>query len=109
MLNYDSLENSLLKAFQDIIPQTFETAMLSMMPQASKDGSNKCKKFGEMISEIAAEPLAQAIAGAIDYYVKNITIYGNLITVGSPTTHTCTINSPSPITNGKVPNTLGIK
>ena len=41
--------------------------------------------------------------------LENITITGNLITVGSPSTHHCSITAaPNPLSAGKIPNTLGI-
>ena len=44
------------------------------------------------------------------YYVRNIEISGTVITVGGPMTQTAKINGmPTPILNGVVPNTLGIK
>jgi hypothetical protein len=53
--------------------------------------------------------LADNIANAIDYYIKNMAITGTIITVGSPVTQTAVITSmPTPVANGKVPNTLGI-
>jgi hypothetical protein len=59
---------------------------------------------------LIAEPLAERLSTAIDYYIKSGCISGTIITVGGPTTQTATI---SPInlgnpTAGKVPNTLGI-
>lgn len=109
MLKLSELEKSLTSAFEEVLPTAFEEALKVLMPETTKDGSTKFKKAGETFKELVSAELGERIANAIDYYVRNITIYGNLITVGSPTTHTCTINSPSPITNGKVPNTLGIK
>ena len=53
--------------------------------------------------------VAELLSSAIDYYVKNITITGTLITTGSPWVHTVSITpAPTPITAGKIPNTLAI-
>lgn len=108
MLKVAKLENEIKKAFDETLPSAFEQALLQTMPAKSKKGSEMAKKFGETINEMVSEPLAQRIAAAIDYHVRSATIFGTVITVGSPTTQTAVINSPSALTNGKVPNTLGI-
>lgn len=109
MLDYDQLQKSITKAFEEVFPGAFETALKVLMPETSSDGSTKFKKAAQTFTDLSAENLGTRIASAIDYYVKNIDVYGTVITVGSPTTQTAKIESPSPITNGKVPNTLGIK
>ena len=109
MLNEKKLCEEIQKAFEETLPAAFEQAMLTTFPGTSDVGSDIAKQFGKSLNDAISEPLAQRLAAAIDYYVRNITIYGTLITYGAPTTHTCSINSPSPLTNGKVPNSLGIK
>ena len=65
--------------------------------------------IAETFDDLVTEPLAENLANAIDYYVKNIAITGTIITSGSPVTQTAMISSmPTPVINGKVPNTLGI-
>ena len=80
-----------------------------IFPEQSKTGDNIAKKFGETVNDLISEPMAQRLAAAIDYHVRSANIYGTIITVGSMVTQTAVVNSPSPLTNGKVPNTLGIK
>ena len=110
MLKPDVLKQNLLDLFNPTLPVAFEQAFLEMMPEKTEAGSEAAKKFGETVKKLLAEQWAETIAQAIDYYVKNAQIFGNLITNGSPTTHFCSINStPMPATNGAIPNTLGIK
>ena len=108
MLNKSSLKQQLQQGFEDFIPGVFEQAMKSTYPTQTKKGEDLAKKFGQNISDLLCEPLATVVAAAIDYYVKNISISGTIITTGSPVTQTAMIQSPSPITNGIVPNSLKI-
>lgn len=110
MLKADVLEQNLADLFHSTIPTTFERALIQLFPEKTERGDDIAKKFGETIDKMLSDQWAKTIAQAIDYYVKNAQIFGNLITYGSPTTHTCQINStPMPATNGSIPNTLGIK
>ena len=80
-----------------------------LFPEKSEYGEDLAKDMAETFDELTAEPLADLLANAIDYYVKNITITGTIITAGSPVTQTAQIvPSPTPVTAGKIPNTLGI-
>ena len=109
MLKVDKLEKEIKKAFDETFPGALEQAMLMIFPEQSKTGDNIAKKFGETVNDLISEPMAQRLAAAIDYHVRSANIYGTIITVGSMVTQTAGVNSPSPLTNGKVPNTLGIK
>lgn len=109
MLNVDNLQKSLQVAFEEVLPSAFEEVMRAMLPMQSTDGDNKVKAVSNFVKDLISEDLSTRIASAIDYYIKNADIYGTIITVGSPSTQTAKIESPSPLTNGKVPNTLGIK
>jgi len=108
MLNVATLKSQLQGAFEEILPGAFEQAMLCALPSKTAVGSDMAKNFGDTVCDLIAEPLAEALSSAIDYYVKNITIYGTILTTGTPVSQTAIITSPSPITNGKVPNSLGI-
>ena len=109
MLKVNDLQKALKLAFEEVLPPAFGEVMKCMLPAQSSDGDAKVEYVQEMVKELISDDLATRIAEAIDYYVKNADIYGKLITNGSPTTHMCSIESPSPLTNGKIPNTLGIK
>lgn len=110
MLNVEGLAQDIKAVFDDTMPGAFEQAFLSMFPEKTKDGDEKAKEFGKTICNLLSESWAKGIAGAIDYYIKAGSIYGTIITAGSPFTQTAVI---SPInlgnpTAGAVPNTLGI-
>lgn len=109
MLDVDNLQKSLQVAFEEVLPSAFEEVMRAILPMQSSDGDEKVKAVKEFVKDLISEDLSTRIASAIDYYVKNADVYGSLITTGSPITHMVKIESPSPLTNGKVPNTLGIK
>ena len=109
MLVVSELEKALTRSLEEVLPSALEEGFKHVLPCTSKSGNKAAKEFGESITKMIAEPLGGRIANAIDYYIKNADVYGQIITVGSPTTQTARIESPSPLTNGKVPNTLGIK
>ena len=113
MLNPQNLENQIKNALEQYLPPAFENALKITMPIPTEAGDNMCKDnmckdFGQAISDQLSGPLASSLAAAIDYYVKNISIQGTILTTGSPVTQQAIIMSPSPITNGIVPNSLKI-
>ena len=109
MLVVSELEKALTRSLEEVLPSALEEAFKHVLPCTSKMGNKVAKEFGESLTKIIAEPLGVRFSNAIDYYIKNADIYGQVITVGSPTVQTARIESPSPLTNGKVPNTFGIK
>ena len=108
MLNSTTLENQIKDALEQFIPPAFEQATKILFPGKSDAGDDIAKEYGDALSDMLSEPLAKAIAAAIDYYVKNISISGTIMTTGSPVAQTAIIASPSPVTNGIVPNSLKI-
>ena len=110
MLKVDDLESQLKTALKKIIPPAIEQCKLAEYPMDSELGKSRAKAFADTFDELVSEELAKLIASAIDYYVKNISIFGTIITVGSMVTQTAVIApAPSPVTAGSIPNTLGIK
>lgn len=109
MLKIDKLQDEIKKAFDDTIPGALEQALQLTFPEKTATGDDIAKRFGETVNDLISEALAQRLAAAIDYHVRSADIYGTIVTVGSPITQTATIESPSAVVNGKVPNTLGIK
>lgn len=109
MLKVDDLKAQLQKGFEDIIPAAIEQCKLNENSIQTALIREQTHEFAETFKELVSEPLAEVIANAIDYYIKNASITGRIITNGSPTTHTAKITSlPTPSVNGVVPNTLGI-
>ena len=109
MLNENTLYREIKAAFNETFPTAFENALKSTFSEQSEIGDEVAKQFGKSIDDAISDPLAKRLAAAIDYYVRNANIYGTIITVGSPVTQTAAISSPTPLTNGKIPNTLGIQ
>lgn len=109
MLNVDGLKEQLMQIIKDVVVPAIKEIELARQPLKSDIGDKQAQKIAETFDELVTEPLADNLANAIDYYVKNISITGTIITTGSPVTQTAKIISmPTPVTNGKVPNTLGI-
>jgi len=110
MLKVNDLESQLKTALKNIIPPAIEQCKLAEYPMDSELGKSRAKAFADSFDELVSEQLAQLIANAIDYYVKNISITGTIITVGSMVTQTAMIApAPTPVVAGAIPNTLGIK
>lgn len=110
MLMVNDLKDQLKSAFESIIPGAIETCMKNREPYKTDEGYEKIEEFAETFKELVCEDLADSIANAIDYYVKNATITGTIITVGSMVTQTAQIvPAPMPASAGAIPNTLGIK
>lgn len=109
MLRVGDLESQLKSALGNIIPKAIEQCKLNEYPNESELAKEKAKEFAETFDDLVTEQLAKLIANAIDYYIKNATITGTIITAGSPVTQTAVIMpAPMPSTAGKIPNTLGI-
>lgn len=109
MLKVDDLKSQLEAGIKTILVPAIERMESMRYPNTSKAGKAKAEEIRNAFNDMVAEPLAEVIANAIDYYIKNASITGTIITVGGPMSQTATISSmPTPITNGKVPNTLGI-
>jgi len=109
MLDVDKLKNELKDGIHNIVIPAIDELIKISSPYQGEQNDEKAKTMADAFDELVSEPLAEVFANAIDYYVKNMAITGTIITVGSPTTQTAKITSmPTPITNGKVPNTLGI-
>lgn len=109
MLKVNDLKKQIEIGLSGIYKPAFERVFNMLFPEKSEYGEDLAKDMAETFDELTAEPLADLLANAIDYYVKNITITGTIITAGSPVTQTAQIvPSPTPVTAGKIPNTLGI-
>jgi hypothetical protein len=109
MLNVDGLKDQIKQSIQDIVIPAIKEIELERQPQKSEAGEKMAEQIAKAFDDMVSEPLADNIANAIDYYIKNMAITGTIITVGSPTTQTAVITSmPTPVVNGKIPNTLGI-
>lgn len=109
MLNPDTLEKEIKNALEQYLPDAFEQAAHCLIPNNSEIGDDMCKEFGATVSDILSEPLASSLAAAIDYYVKNISLQGTIITTGSPVSQTAVIvPAANPTVAGSIPNTLKI-
>ena len=108
MLNVDKLSSDITNALKETLPDALTEALKVLFPCSSKSGEDMAKKFGDTASELIAEPLGERLGNAIHAYIKNISISGTIITVGSMTTQTAQVAPATPVTGGKIPNTLGI-
>ena len=110
MLNPNNLETQIKNALEQYLPPTFERAVHLLIPSKTEDSDELCKEFGQTVSDMLAEPLASSLAAAIDYYVKNISISGTILTTGSPVAQQAIIMpAPTPVVAGVIPNTLKVQ
>ncbi len=110
MLDKETLKDQLANGMSTIVRPAIEECFKRMWPSKSDIGDTVAEDFANNFDELVSEQLAEVFASAIDYYIKNSEIFGTVITVGSPTTQTARINSlNTPIINGVIPNTLGIR
>lgn len=109
MLVVADLENQIKSALENIVPPAIERCKLAEYQLESDVANKMAKEFSETFSELVCADLAKLIANAIDYYIKNACITGQIITVGSMVTQMAPIvPAPTPVVAGKIPNTLGI-
>ena len=108
MLKVDDLKSQIQAALSQYIPSAIETCILNKMPARSKEGEEMAAEFAKTFDELVSEPLADSLANAIDYYVKNGSVVGQIITIGNKFTQTATI-SPRPMPTAAIPNTFQIK
>lgn len=109
MLNADKLCSDIQSAIEETVGPALKQAMFDSMPVQSSEAEEAATEYADTIIDIIAEPLAQRLGNAIHTYIKNISISGTIITVGSMVTQTAQIAPAPPATAGKVPNTLGIQ
>lgn len=110
MLNPTGLEQQIKTALEQYLPETFEQASKVLFPKSGEEADNRCKEFGQTVADLLSEPLASSLAGAIDYYVKNISITGTIVTTGSPVTQQApVVPAPTPTVAGVIPNTLKVQ
>ena len=110
MLDQAKLKGSIQSAFEEILQPALETAFSKVCPKDTTDGSQAATNFANTATELISEPLAERLASAIDYYVRNANIFGNFMilgvnTVGSPSAQTQVV--PLPITVQTMPVGLG--
>lgn len=108
MLNKQTLQKEIQGAIEELLPNALREGLKSTFYRETESGNKMADRFASVVTELFAQPFSEALAAAIDYHVRSATIYGTIITAGSPTTQAAVINSPSALINGKVTNTLGI-
>lgn len=109
MLKVDDLQFQLEVAIRNTVTPTIKQMVLQLMPEKTKEGDELAERISQTFDDLVSPSLSTLMAQAIDYYVKNASITGTLITVGSPVTQVANVFSmPTPTLNGVIPNTLGI-
>ena len=89
-LDQGKLKDNIQKAIEDCFQPAFETAFKRTLPSETTEGDEISKKFADVAVEMIAEPFAEQLSAAIDYYIKNADVHGQMMlmgvsTVGGPT------------------------
>ena len=82
MLNQASLKSNIQSALEDILQPALETAFSKVCPKDTNDGASAAKNFADTATELIAEPLAERLSAAIDYYVRNMHIFCSTMILG---------------------------
>ena len=98
-LDQGKLKDNIQKAFEDIFQPALETAFSKVCPKDTNDAANVAKNFADTATELIAEPMAEQLSAAIDYYVRSANIFGQFMilgvaTVGSPAAQTQVVPLP---------------
>ena len=110
MLDPGPLSEYITAAFRSIVSPALKQCFLNSFPAKSDAGNRMAENFCNNFDMLVSDAIGTALAQAIDYYVKNAEIYGTLITTGSAVSQTLSLTpSSTPIVNGAIPNSLGIR
>lgn len=110
MLDQGKLKDHIQSAIEDIFAPALTTAFGRVCPVDTSDGNDVAKQFGDIATELIAEPFAERLSAAIDYYVRSANIFGQFLllgvaTVGSPVAQTQVV--PLPISVQTLPVGMG--
>ena len=88
-LDQGKLKDHIKSAIEDIFQPALETAFSKVCPKDTNDGASVAKNFADTATELIADPFAERLSAAIDYYVRNAEVFGQcmilgIATVGSP-------------------------
>jgi hypothetical protein len=110
MLDQAKLKSHIQSAFEDILQPALETAFSKVCPEDTNDGASAATNFADTATELIAEPLAERLSAAIDYYVRNAHIFGSSMILGVTTVGSMCAQSqvvPLPITVTTMPVGMG--
>ena len=82
MLDQSKLKDNIQKAIEDTLQPALEAGMKNILPTDTNTGNDVCKKFSDTVIDIFAEPFAEALSSAIDYYIKNADVHGQCMLLG---------------------------
>ena len=109
MLNVNFLKDQFKEGIHNIVIPAINEIIKIQFPYQSTSNNELAKQMADTFDDLVSDSLADIFANAIDCYIKNISITGNLVTTGNAQIQTVTIeSSKTPLLNGKIPNTLGI-
>lgn len=81
-LNKGKLKDNIKKAIEDSFQPAFETAFKRTMPTDCQLSNDMAKNFADVATTMIAEPFAEQLSSAIDYYIKNADIHGQCMLLG---------------------------
>lgn len=92
-LDQAGLKDNIKKAVEDCFRPAFETAFKRTLPTDTQQADEISKNFADLVTDMIADPFAEQLSAAIDYYIKNADVHGQMMllgvtTVGGPTSQT---------------------
>lgn len=81
-LDQGKLKDNIQKAIEDCFHPACENAFKKILPNDTQDGDETAVKFADIFVETVAEPFAEQLSSAIDYYVKNADVHGQCMLLG---------------------------
>lgn len=81
-LDQGKLKDNIKSAIEDTLQPALETAMLKQFGKDTKESTEKSKEFADTVIDLFADPFAEALSSAIDYYVRNADVHGQMMLLG---------------------------
>lgn len=84
-LDQGKLKDNIKKAIEDCFHPACENAFKKILPVDSSEGDSDAKNFADIFVDTVAEPFAEQLSSAIDYYVRNADVHGQCMLLGVST------------------------
>lgn len=92
-LDVNKLKDNIQTAIEDTFTPALQVAFKKVMPGETVASDTAAKTFATTFVDLCAEPFAEQLASAIDYYIKNANIHGQMMLLGVSTVGSMTAQS----------------
>lgn len=84
-LDKSTLKDKIKEAVEESFKPALEVSLKKLMPTESTASDEAAKTFAETFVDICAEPFAEYLSSAIDYYIRTADIHGQMQIFGIQT------------------------